>query len=141
MAGVRPSFGVSHSRILRETPWRQLAKLGEARRVLRVAARLRRSFRERKSSTARAPTRSSGGEDFVEEGGELGGLLLHEAALGEDGEEHVLAALGGVGVFAEQAEHEGDGGAEGGASGFGIAVPVAVATGQEAIWARVWPTA
>jgi hypothetical protein len=35
--------------------------------------------------------------------------------------------FGGVGVLAEQAEHERDGGAEGGASRFGIVVPVAVA--------------
>jgi hypothetical protein len=35
-----------------------------------------------------------------------------------DGEEHVLAALGGVRVFAEQAQHERDGGADRGAARF-----------------------
>ena len=45
------------------------------------------------------------------------------AALGEDGQQDVIAAARGIGIAADQAQDERHGGGEGGARGFGIGVP------------------
>jgi hypothetical protein len=122
-AGVRPFLGVSHSRMSREQPWRQLAKVGEASRVLRVAARLLRPRGEEVVHVERADALDGRVEDLVEQGAELRRLALLQAPLGQHREQHVLAAPGGVGVLAEQPKHERYGRAHGGAARLGVGVP------------------
>ena len=59
-----------------------------------------------------------------EERSEIGGEAGAEAALSEDGEEHVLAAFCGIGVAAEQAQDQRHGGRERRARGLGVTLPV-----------------
>ena len=63
---------------------------------------------------------------IVEQGFEVRGAAGEEAALGEHREEHVLAALGGIGIAAEEAQEERDRRGEGPARRLGIVVPAIV---------------
>jgi hypothetical protein len=102
---------------------RQLSKLGDARMPFKAAARVRRWARGRKASTVRAPTRSMGGLARSSRRAGIGGFAGAEAAFGEDGEKDVLTASRGIGIAAEETEHERDSGGKRGARGFGIGVP------------------
>src|SRR5262245_45075420 len=59
--GLASLIGASQAATSRGVPWRQLANVGEARRVLRLAASARRSVFLRKELTGRAPIWGTGG--------------------------------------------------------------------------------
>jgi hypothetical protein len=66
-------------------PWRQLAKVGDARSVLRAAASSRRALGEECLQLERADVGDRRGGQVFEQGAELGGLSGGETALGEHG--------------------------------------------------------